>query len=120
MEALDMMQKDPTAATQKYKDDKEVMDFLKEFSELMAVHFDGMAKSGKQAALDDPNVRKVIEQIQRGAQINPRELAYRYPGASCAERILRRCVLFSAFFSGLAARARMIFGELFVRIHFLS
>merc|ERR1712070_592717 len=47
MEALDLMQKDPTTAQQKYKDDKEVMDFLKEFSELMATHFDGMAKSGE-------------------------------------------------------------------------
>merc|ERR1719235_3106156 len=45
MEALEMMQEDPTTAQQKYKDDKQVMDFLKEFSELMATHFDGMAKS---------------------------------------------------------------------------
>jgi hypothetical protein len=116
MEALDLMQKDPTAAQQKYKDDKKVMDFLKEFSELMATHFDGMAKSGEtiskpavtqetavapvapagakgdqivstsefgpevQKALDDPNVRKVIEMIQRGAQIHPRMLADKYPG----------------------------------------
>merc|ERR1712039_270679 len=43
-EAIQLMQKDPQGAHRKYKDDPEVMDFLKEFSGLMATHFDVLSK----------------------------------------------------------------------------
>mmetsp|Transcript_27945 Transcript_27945/g.61621 ORF Transcript_27945/g.61621 Transcript_27945/m.61621 type:complete len:326 (-) Transcript_27945:43-1020(-) len=48
--ALQLMQTDPAAAQQKYKDDAEVGKFFKEFSSLMGTHFDVL--SGSQAATD--------------------------------------------------------------------
>mmetsp|Transcript_43654 Transcript_43654/g.79629 ORF Transcript_43654/g.79629 Transcript_43654/m.79629 type:complete len:321 (+) Transcript_43654:66-1028(+) len=52
--ALQLMQTDPEAAQRKYKDDAEVSKFLKEFSSMMATHFDVLsgskaAKGGKAA-----------------------------------------------------------------------
>eukprot|EP00811_Abedinium_folium_P001706 NODE_11564_length_1278_cov_3.715899.p2 GENE.NODE_11564_length_1278_cov_3.715899~~NODE_11564_length_1278_cov_3.715899.p2 ORF type:complete len:218 (-),score=76.35 NODE_11564_length_1278_cov_3.715899:207-860(-) len=43
-EAMQLMQKDPKAAKEKYRDDKEVQVFLKQFSGLMATHFDVLGK----------------------------------------------------------------------------
>lgn len=43
--ALEMMQKDPEAAKIAYRDDPEVLQFFKEFSALMATHFDIIGKS---------------------------------------------------------------------------
>merc|ERR1712194_741175 len=43
-EAIQLMQKDPQAAHSRYKDDAEVMGFLKDFSGLMATHFDVLSK----------------------------------------------------------------------------
>merc|ERR1711904_316170 len=44
MEAFTLMQKDSAAAKKKYENDKEVTDFLMEFSKLMATHFEILGK----------------------------------------------------------------------------
>merc|ERR550534_746162 len=43
--AIEMMQKDPEGAKITYKDDPEVQEFFKEFSALMATHFELLGKS---------------------------------------------------------------------------
>mmetsp|Transcript_76544 Transcript_76544/g.140128 ORF Transcript_76544/g.140128 Transcript_76544/m.140128 type:complete len:488 (+) Transcript_76544:32-1495(+) len=43
-EAMQLMQADPEAAKHRYKDDAEVTSFLKDFSGLMATHFDVLSK----------------------------------------------------------------------------
>mmetsp|Transcript_74056 Transcript_74056/g.176336 ORF Transcript_74056/g.176336 Transcript_74056/m.176336 type:complete len:343 (-) Transcript_74056:287-1315(-) len=45
--AIQLMQTDPVAAQQRYKDDAEVSKFLTEFSGLMATHFDVLGSSSK-------------------------------------------------------------------------
>jgi len=44
MAAMDLMKSDPEAAKLKYKDDKEVMDFIREFSSLMSTHYNYLAE----------------------------------------------------------------------------
>lgn len=44
MEALNLMQSDPDKAKTKYRDDPEVTSFMKEFSSLMATHFEVLGK----------------------------------------------------------------------------
>merc|ERR1719296_126932 len=48
-EAIALMQKDPEAAQKKYANNKEVSEFLMEFSSLMATHFDLMSKNAPEA-----------------------------------------------------------------------
>merc|ERR1711998_784205 len=43
-EAMQLMQSDPDAAKNKYKDDVEVTKFLKDFTGLMATHFEVLSK----------------------------------------------------------------------------
>ncbi|CAE8635013.1 unnamed protein product [Polarella glacialis] len=54
-EAMQMMQKDPDAAKQMYSNDPDVTAFLKDFSALMATHFDVLSKEApKDGAKDKP------------------------------------------------------------------
>ena len=79
LQALDLMKKDPKVAAQKYKDNKEVMGLMEEFSKMMGTHFESVAQ--KQAdedpvmkiinndeqvksLLDDPKVKQVIQHMQ--------------------------------------------------------
>merc|ERR1712224_1088786 len=63
MEAFTLMQKDAAAAKKKYENDKEVTDFLMEFSKLMATHFELLGKeeekSPPQATYQNPQGQTV-------------------------------------------------------------
>merc|ERR1711924_307859 len=71
MEAFELMQKDSAAAKKKYENDKEVTDFLMEFSKLMATHFEVLGKeeekttSKPQATYQNPQGQSV--------QVDPRQ-----------------------------------------------
>jgi len=107
MEAFTLMQKDAAAAKKKYENDKEVTDFLMEFSKLMATHFELLGKEEEksppqatyqnpqgqtvqgqpeflqnpevQKALKDPEVQQIIAEMQRGRPLEMRELSSQNP-----------------------------------------
>lgn len=65
MEAFTAMQKDPQAAKKKYENDKEVTDFLMEFSKLMATHFEVLgeeeSKNPSQTTYTNPQTGQTVQ-----------------------------------------------------------
>merc|ERR1712178_650185 len=51
---MGLMQTDPTEAQRRYKDDPDVTNFLKEFSGLMATHFDVLSKDPPKSSAPPP------------------------------------------------------------------
>merc|ERR1719375_2884598 len=66
MEALSLMQKDSATAKKKYENDKEVTDFLMEFSKLMATHFDVLSKEQPTEESKSPSQALSQGQIPQG------------------------------------------------------
>merc|ERR1711879_1043326 len=50
MEAMGLMQTDPEEAQRRYKSDPDIANFLKEFSSLMATHFDVLSKDAPKSS----------------------------------------------------------------------
>lgn len=125
MEAFTLMQKDSKAAKKKYENDKEVTDFLMEFSKLMATHFEVLGKEEEkqsppqatyqtpqgqnidprtaqiiqnpevEKALKDPEVQQIIGEMQRGRPLEMRELAGQNPRLFHKLKILLDAGLFN-------------------------
>merc|ERR1712070_709170 len=63
-EAMQLMQSDPEAAKQKFKDDPDVTKFMKDFTGLMATHFDVLSKEApnpKAASPPPATTQKAID-----------------------------------------------------------
>lgn len=123
MEAFELMQKDAAAAKKKYENDKEVTDFLMEFSKLMATHFEVLGKEEEtskpqatyqtpqgqtvqgqpqilqnpevEKTLKDPEVQQIIAEMQRGRPLEMRELASQNPRLFMKLKILLDAGLFN-------------------------
>ena len=87
-EALNLMQKNPAEAKTKYSGDTEINDLFKRYMRILGCHFEDLAeKAGQtdqsgvvemdgktQALLQDPAVCQVLELLQKGVRIDPRQL----------------------------------------------
>jgi hypothetical protein len=81
-EAMQLMQTDPEGAKQRFKDDPDVTKFMKDFTGLMATHFDvlaNQAEAPKAAAPPAPPSQKAID-----APLSGLDLAAKPPAAALA------------------------------------
>lgn len=103
-EAMALMRTDPEAAKEKYKGDKEVTAFIRDFSSLMGTHFELLGKEEDRTArktpagsaasspqpipinddevakiLVDPEVQRLLADLQAGKPLEIHELGQRNP-----------------------------------------
>ena len=112
-DALALMQSDPAEAQRKYSQDTDVSSFLKEFSSLMATHFDVISQSAAlgpsslarhevpspsspvffddpkvQDVLQDTEVQQLLASLQSGRSLEIHDLARANPRLFCKVKVL--------------------------------